>query len=272
MRRALGAILLLTLVAGCVTGGELAGPALQPLLRPHDAVYRPDGPGPFPAVVVLHGCFGVRPKDTRWAEALREQGYVALVVDSMTGRGLTSFDQRRSVCQGIRLWGGTRAADVAASLAYLRTLPYVDATRLGVMGFSHGGWAALDFLAGAADDDVRGLQAVVGFYPYCGLVSRARWRGWQVDVPALLLLAADDRTVSPWQCEKLASRATENGRRVSLTVYPDVGHSFDWRPSLATDDARRKVAAFLAERLAAPRPQHAESSGQLTATGRQGRR
>jgi dienelactone hydrolase len=184
-------------------------------------------------------------------------------------RSLTDFNHGL-VCQGIQLWGGTRAADVAASLSHLRTLPYVDATRLGVMGFSHGGWAALDFLAVAAEDDVRGLQAVVGFYPYCGLASHARWRGWQVDVPALLLLAAEDRTVSTWQCEKLASRATANGRRVSLTIYPDVGHSFDWRASPTTEDARRKVAAFLAERLAPSPARRAGSSPEhLTAMGRQ---
>ncbi len=249
MRRALGLLLLGALLAGCVTAGPVPA-TLQPLLRPHDTVYRPDGAGPFPAVVLLHGCLGVRSKDARWAEALRDQGYVALVVDSMTGRGLTTIDQRRGVCQGMTLWGGTRAADVAASLAYLRTLPYVDGARLGVIGFSHGAWAALDFLAGASDDDVRGLHAVVGFYPYCGMASRARWRGWHVDVPALLLLAADDRMVSTSQCESLAERASAGGRSVSLTVYPHVGHSFDWRPSPATDDAHRKVAAFLAAHLA----------------------
>ena len=259
MRRALGLVLLLALLAGCVTGGSPAPATLQPMLRPYDVVYRPDGTGPFPAVVVLHGCLGVRSKDTRWAETLRAQGYVALVVDSMTGRGLTTLDERRGVCQGMRLWGTTRAGDVAASLAYLRTLPYVDATRLGVMGFSHGAWAALDFLAGASDDDVRGLHAVVGFYPYCGVASRARWRAWRVDVPALLLLAAEDRMVSTSQCESLAERASSSGRSVLLTVYPDVGHSFDWRSSPATEDAHRKVAAFLGEHLAAARARQAEA-------------
>jgi len=249
MRRALGLLLLGALLAGCVTAGPVPA-TLQPLLRPHDTVYRPDGAGPFPAVVLLHGCLGVRSKDARWAEALRDQGYVALVVDSMTGRGLTTIDQRRGVCQGMTLWGGTRAADVAASLAYLRTLPYVDGARLGVIGFSHGAWAALDFLAGASDDDVRGLHAVVGFYPYCGMASRARWRGWHVDVPALLLLAADDRMVSTSQCESLAERASAGGRSVSLTVYPHVRHSFGWRASPATDYAHRKVWAFLAAHLA----------------------
>jgi dienelactone hydrolase len=248
-RRLLGLALLVALAAGCVAGRPMADAALQPLLRPHDALYRPDGAGPFPAVAILHGCLGVRSKDTRWAERLRDQGYVALVVDSLTGRGLATLEQRRGVCAGWTLWGGTRADDVRATLAYLRTLPYVDQTRLAVIGFSHGAWAALDLLAVASDEDVRGLRAVVGFYPYCGVASRARWFGWRVDVPTLLLLAAEDRTVSHLQCQSLAERVTAGGRSVVFTVYPEVGHNFDWRSSPATEDAQRRVGAFLAEHL-----------------------
>jgi len=226
---------------------------LQPLLRPHDALFKPDGDGPFPAVVILHGCLGVRSKDTRWAQRLRDQGYVTLVVDSLTGRDLVTFEQRRGVCAGFTLWGGTRADDVRASLAYLRTLPYVDGSRLAVIGFSHGAWAALDLLTSAADDDVHGLRAVMGFYPYCGVVSRAHWLRFRVDVPTLLLLGARDRTVSASQCETIAAREAESGRRVAVTVYPDVGHNFDWRWSAATEDAQRRASAFLAEHLAGSR-------------------
>jgi dienelactone hydrolase len=185
----------------------------------------------------------------RWAERLREDGYVALVEDSMTGRGLTTLEQRRNVCSGWTLWGGTRAADVRASLAYLRTVPFVDGARLAVVGFSHGAWAALDLLASAAEEEVAGVRAVIGFYPYCGVASRARWFGLRRDVPTLLLLAGDDRFVSSDQCRGVAERAAADGRPVAATVYPDAGHSFDWRSSPATEDAQRRVRAFLGEHL-----------------------
>jgi len=68
-----------------------------------------------------------------------------------------------------------------------------------------------------------------------------------VDVPTMLLLAGDDRVVSPAQCQSLAERATAAGRSVTLTTYPEVGHSFDWRSSPATEDAHRQVHTFLAE-------------------------
>src|ERR1700741_2963499 len=97
-------------VAGC--SALPAAGELQPILRPYDAIYRPDGAGPFPAVVQMHGCAGVRRKDTWWAEAFRQQGYVVLVVDSLSGRGITTWEERRRICLGLDLWGSTRAGDL----------------------------------------------------------------------------------------------------------------------------------------------------------------
>lgn len=240
-------LIALLAVSGC---GMLPRPdSLQPILRPHDAIYRPEGDGRFPAVVLMHGCAGVRRKDTRWAEALRQQGYVALVVDSLSGRGITTWEERRRICLGLDLWGSTRSGDLLASLAHLRSLPYVDAEHIGVVGWSHGAWAALDFLASASADMARGLRAVVAFYPYCGIASRARWRGFALDVPVLMLLAEADSIVSPSSCLSLAEAQKQRGRPVTAKLYPEVGHVFDWRDSEATRDARERVRAFLAERL-----------------------
>jgi dienelactone hydrolase len=51
-------------------------------------LYRPDGRGPFPAMALFHGSTGVLPYHHRWAEWLATEGYVALVVDSFTPRGI----------------------------------------------------------------------------------------------------------------------------------------------------------------------------------------
>ena len=212
-------------------------------------MYRPVGEGRFPAVILLHGCAGVRSKDARWAEAFREQGYVAVVVDSLSGRGITTRADRRKVCLGLDLWGSTRAGDVLASLEYVRALPFVDGTRIAVVGWSHGAWAALDFLASARADAVQGVRAVVAFYPYCGIASVARWRGLRVDVPLLMLLAEGDTTISTGECLQLAEDEAGRGHPVTTKVYPEVGHVFDWRESAATQDARERVRAFLAHRL-----------------------
>jgi dienelactone hydrolase len=237
----------LVMLAGCAMLPP--SESLQSILRPHDTLYRPAGEGPFPAVVLLHGCAGVRRKDTQWAEAFRREGYVALVVDSLSGRGITTREDRRKICMGLDLWGSTRAGDLLASLAYVRALSFVDAERIAVVGWSHGAWAALDFLASASPEMVKGLRAVVAFYPYCGIASRATWRGFGVDVPVLMLLAQADSIVSTSSCLRLAEGQAERGRPVTAKVYPEVGHVFDWRESAATLDARQRVRAFLADRL-----------------------
>jgi hypothetical protein len=47
---------------------------------------RPAGEGRFPAVVMLHGCRGIRPYQVGWAHKLAGWGYVVLIVDSFMTR------------------------------------------------------------------------------------------------------------------------------------------------------------------------------------------
>src|SRR5438105_2650861 len=71
------------LLAGCASTHVTFPNATpgQALLVPADE-YRPRGDGPFPAVVLLHGCGGVSPSTRQWGRWFRAHGYVALVVDS----------------------------------------------------------------------------------------------------------------------------------------------------------------------------------------------
>src|SRR4051794_7013796 len=95
------------LIAAVVTIGALVicGPvsALEPVEIPHgDAtlrgfVYRPEGPGPFPGIVALHGCRGLINRSGRitsqfsdWGDRLAAAGIAALFPDSFGSRGLTS--------------------------------------------------------------------------------------------------------------------------------------------------------------------------------------
>src|SRR5688572_33506441 len=55
------------------------------------AIEKPDGPGPFPAVVILHDCSGLGPRSSgapaRWAHELVAKGYVVAMPDSFARRG-----------------------------------------------------------------------------------------------------------------------------------------------------------------------------------------
>src|SRR5262249_13623658 len=48
----------------------------------------PDGAGPFPVVVLAHGCSGRTAVDRTWATVLRDWGYATFALDSLTGRKL----------------------------------------------------------------------------------------------------------------------------------------------------------------------------------------
>src|SRR6266849_5288762 len=108
---------------------------------------KPDGPGPFPAVVIVHDCSGLGPRSSgapdRWARELLGRGYVVLIPDSFTTRGFADGVCTVTSTRGIDVSPERRAGDAYAALAHLRTLPYVDGSRVGLMGGSHGGSTTL---------------------------------------------------------------------------------------------------------------------------------
>jgi len=99
-------------LAGCA-GGVVAHSV--PVTTPRPAVlsgdlYRPGGAGPFPAVILLHGCSGPAANGTAWAHWLQAEGYAALTLDSFAGRQLTRLCGDSSA-----LTGAARSGDVFAA-------------------------------------------------------------------------------------------------------------------------------------------------------------
>ena len=85
------AVVIATLLSGCATSQFTFPNATPDTPRRVPAVeYRPQGAGPFPAVVLLHGCHGVSASTYQWGRWFRDHGYVALVVDSWTPRGFSN--------------------------------------------------------------------------------------------------------------------------------------------------------------------------------------
>lgn len=203
--------------SGCAaTGARAGGDELQTEIRKSDLIVRSDGPGPFPAVIMLHGCGGLGGRDRMWAQRLREWRYLSLRVNSFAVRGF------KQVCGGGKLDMAARVPDALAALAFLRTLPDVDPRRIALMGWSHGGGATLSTLTAAPADPSEGFRAAVAYYPACRHV-----RGWQTRTPILLLLGGADDWTAAGPCQGLVERERQAGLDVTQVTYPGACHGFD---------------------------------------------
>lgn len=177
---------------------------------------KPKGDGPFPAVVVLHSCLGMR-ADRRTIESrLAGWGYVSLVVDDFATRGLNE------TCtvdfpEGL--------SDAFGGLAYVAGLSYVDKTRIAALGYSQGAATALQVASlgaksGFAIPDGVKFKAAATYYPGC-----AGLPGAKLQVPTLILVGAADTVTPAVDCERLAQG--QRSGEVKLVVYPGAGHVFD---------------------------------------------
>lgn len=179
---------------------------------------RPPGNGPFAAVVLMHGCNGVRQPIARWASLLNAAGYVTLVLDSFGPRSLFS------VCStGERIAAPhIRALDAFGALAFLQNQPDVDPGRIGVIGWSHGGIAALGATAksGVSVRLRQRFATAVAFYPYC-LADRS------FELPVLILIGEADDWTPVGPCRALYDRSKDGNDTVELVVYPRASHAFD---------------------------------------------
>lgn len=208
-------------LAGCASASSDA-PVRAPSDGPSPSipiqVMKPDGAGPFPAVVIVHDCSGLGPRSSgapaRWAKVLLEQGYVALIPDSFSTRG-----HAQGVCvdpspsrNEVSPW--RRVRDASEALAYARSLSYVDGAHVGLMGGSHGGSATLATMV-AAPGGAPGFAAAVALYPGCG-TRYGEWRPGTAGVykpraPLLILVGEKDDWTPAEPCRQLAERLARGG-------------------------------------------------------------
>jgi dienelactone hydrolase len=240
MRRSLILAAVLMLAAGSATAATAPAPvAPTPVDIPLDkgvlkaVLFRPDGAGPFPAVVALHGCdglvtrkgvLGTRSRD--WAEHLVKAGFVVLLPDSYGSRGLGSqCGVRRRTVRSSR----DRVADANAARRWVQAQTYVEPHHVTLLGWSTGAntvlWTVRRRIA-LADTNGKDIdfRSAVALYPGCARLDNA---GWSARVPTLILIgAADDWTPAP-ACQHMVAGARGRSAGISIVVYPGAYHDFD---------------------------------------------
>lgn len=177
---------------------------------------KPAGDGPFPVVVLLHGCGGIGLWNQAWTKRFKKWGYVVLDIDSFKPRGvLTVCDGRSSVTP----W--SRALDAYGAKNYLLTLPFVDSTRIVIMGMSHGGWAVLHAINRSTAEGLqtKPFRAAVAMYPICGTPE-------QTVTPTLILIGEKDDWTPASECTRYVDEL-EDPHEVTLRIFEGAHHVFD---------------------------------------------
>jgi dienelactone hydrolase len=193
-------------------GNMPAGPELSGWL------YRPDGAGPFPAIVLAHPCNGVSAHTGTWGRRLASWGYVTVAPDSFGPRG-----EKSGVCgRGKAVSGNVRVTDVAGALEWLNAQPFVRKNDIGLIGHSHGGWTTMRAVQGSYGLAQRGLKAAVAYYPSC-------WAAMDGDVavPLLILIGDNDDWTPADNCRRLQAAGFTRPDLVQAIYYPNAHHSFD---------------------------------------------
>jgi len=233
--------LVVALAAAVLADRAAAAPAAPPapvpveIAQDHGALkaelFRPEGDGPFPAVVGLHSCAGlmdrggaVRSRYRDWAQHLVQAGFIVLYPDSYGSRGLGS---QCAVRHRTARTDRERVDDANAARHWLQGQPFVQPDHVTLLGWSTGATTALWTVRRAnaiPKEDKRDFRSAVALYPGCRRLENV---AWSARIPTLILIgAADDQTAAP-VCERMVAGARGRSAGISIIVYPAAYHDFD---------------------------------------------
>jgi dienelactone hydrolase len=237
-----------------------------------------------PAVVMMHGRAGAYSERAKgvydastlslrhkaWGREWSEAGYISVLVDGFSPRGYAqgfprfSYDKRPEELNEVTV----RPLDAYGALAYLRTRPDVIPDRIGLLGWSNGGSAAISSISVEAPGITSptpetGFRAALVFYPACGLKGQFGDKPFLPYAPTLVFHGTADEEVSYKRCVALVDRSRQQGGNVEIKLYQGATHSFDSPSrkrqsvdanSSATEDAVESSLRFFA-RYVGPKSQ-----------------
>jgi dienelactone hydrolase len=224
-------------------------------------LYKPQGRGPFPAVVMMHGRAGpystsvnesctfvqrgvrsdcsvdtLSARARMWGMFWAEQGVLAIHVDSFGPRGRahgygrnTHGDADREAVNELTV----RPLDAEDALAYLYLRGDVKTNQIALQGWSNGASTALNLadLYKTRRTRMQGFQQALVFYPGCGPKALRSNNGYQAGVPTTVFLAGKDEEVNPEICRKVLAGAiadlSDGKRTVAIINYDGATHDFD---------------------------------------------
>jgi carboxymethylenebutenolidase len=220
------------------------------------------GPGPRPAVIVIHEAGGLGEHIRDVANRFAALGYLALGVDLYTREGgpPPAGDMQALMARLFSMSDETALGDLEGAADFLRARP--DASgRVGCIGFCMGGRYALLF-ACASDRLNAAVDCWGGFIDAATPEERSTPArptpplelAPRLGCPLLAAVGAEDHNPSPQIALQLREQAAASGQEVEVEIYEGAGHAFfaDYRPTYRPAPAAQlweRVVPFLARHL-----------------------
>jgi carboxymethylenebutenolidase len=203
---------------------------------------KPDGPGPFPAVIVLHEWWGLDAWMKDQARALAKEGYAALALDLYRGKVTAKQEEAHQLMMGTPI--DRQLRDMKAAFAYLAGRKDVVKTRIASLGFCMGGRNSFTL---AIEEPT--LAAAVVYY---GAPPTDPAAITKIRAPMLGNFGGDDEGPSPAQAREFEAAAKKAGKTFDLKVYQGAPHAFanpnnPWKGYRkdAANDAWTRTTSFL---------------------------
>ncbi|MBV9250618.1 MAG: hypothetical protein JO227_15390 [Acetobacteraceae bacterium] len=213
-----------------------------PLPEPGDPIggelYRPSGAGPVPAIIALHGCTGRLSPDAEAAlsAAFGRPGYAVLWVDSFEPRGIEQ--QCNYTPEPV-----DRVRDVYGALDWLARQPFIDATRIAVLGLAEGATVALSTVSPSG----YALHLSTNRFAVAIAINPSCYPGFSVvTAPTLVVTGGPRNPTELKECRTMIAGRTAGSAPEQLVVLPFIT---DVLPSetYSNKDAAAVVTAFLQE-------------------------
>jgi len=198
----------------------------------------PDGPGPFPAVLVLHISGGMQSADREFADRLAGAGYVALAPAFLEAYAISPQQRRLAFTADAQ----PLFDDFVAALETLRHTPKVDGAHLAALGFSNGGYFALWL---AAKGKVRAGIAYYGNLTGAGTdkpMQRFQEAFSRASSPVLVLHGDADTTAPVGTAYRLIEILRTAKAPYEAKIFPGAGHRFERDRTSAADRAAAEEA------------------------------
>ena len=184
-------------------------------------LFLPDGPGPFPVVILVPGSLGLQAHHLSYASVITDARIAACALDPFGPRSVTS-----TVANQVQYSFAASAWDVLATAELLASRPDIDAARIGAQGHSRGGSAVLSAASVhlAAASDAPKLAGTYAAYPWCG----HQFLDPSIGSTRVGAIIGDlDDWCSPTQVQAHIHAMRVAGGDATVRIVPNAHHSFD---------------------------------------------